>query len=154
MKKDHMQIYGNVELLSLPLSCAQTQQLVLHLLYLTLISPSPPLSPIFKRVQRKKKNKMYCLLIYSHSSKCPASCWFEGWFSLTTTIAPIPPTQERMAWHLPELQGSNTFFLKWQGCNIQGWKDPCWAPTGTLSHWHTKPIQMGAVITGIEAKLN
>lgn len=66
---------------------------------------------LFKKV--KKYKKMYCLHIYSHFSKCPASCWFKGWGSLTTAMAAIPPTQERMAWHLPELQGGNTFF--WNG---------------------------------------
>ena len=42
-------------------------------------------------------DKMYCLLIYPHFSKCLASCWFEGWGSLTIAMAAIPPTQERMA---------------------------------------------------------
>lgn len=69
--------------------------------------------------------RFYCSLSLSLWARCivctsipffsnrPASCWFESWGSLTTTMAAIPPTQERMAWHLPELQGGNTFF--WNG---------------------------------------
>lgn len=67
----------------------------------------------FQKKSKEKKNKMHCLLIYSYFSKCPVSCWFQGWGSLTTAMAAIPPTQERMAWHLPELQGGNKFF--WNG---------------------------------------
>lgn len=46
------------------------------------------------------------------------------------------------------------FFFEMAELEYTGLKGPTLGPTGTPSHWHAKPIQMGAVITGMEAKLN
>lgn len=77
----------------------------------------------------------------------------RGWGSLTTAMAAIPPTQERMAWHLPELRNGNAFFfLKWHCWSIHGLKDPHWAPQGRLHASPLSPFRWGLVITGMEVR--
>lgn len=78
----------------------------------------------------------------------------RAWGSLTTAMAAIPPTRERMAWHLPELRSGNTFFflLKCHCRSIHGLKDPHWAPLGRLHASPLNPFRWGLVITGMEVR--
>lgn len=67
--------------------------------------------------------------------------------------AAIPPTQRE--WHdIYQSCKAVIHFFEKARLEYTKLKGPTLGPTGTPSHSPAKPIQMGAVITGMEAKLN
>lgn len=95
------------------LYCEHKCSKFIPLIHITVISLPHTLSLLplpFQISERKNPGCIVCSSIpISQNARPPVGC--EDWGSLTTAMTAIPPTQGRMAWHLPELQGGKTFFL-------------------------------------------